>query len=274
MHYVPRETAESPQYNLTYASADAAVLKVDTTEQNASTGRFSVRISSKKQYNSGLFVFDILNTPYGCSTWPALWLTDQANWPDNGEIDVIEATNKGNAGAQSVLHTTAGCSMDVKRKQAGKALQASCNYKKNDNAGCGVQGAQDTYGQALNSAGGGIYAMEWRDAGIRVWFFPRGSIPADIPADVSNRTAPDPSTWPEPFADFPSTDCDIGSHFRNQSIVANIDLCGQLAGAVDVYSGDYGCPGKCTDFVANRPEAFETAYWEWASWRVYTADGN
>lgn len=86
VHYVPQETAMSPQYNLTYASADSAVLKVDTTETNASTGRYSVRITSKKQYNSGLFVFDILNTPYGCSTWPALWLTDPANWPENGTM--------------------------------------------------------------------------------------------------------------------------------------------------------------------------------------------
>lgn len=79
----------SPQYNLTYAGADSAVLKVDTTETNASTGRFSVRITSQKQYNSGLFVFDILNTPYGCSTWPALWLTDPSNWPDYGMLVVI-----------------------------------------------------------------------------------------------------------------------------------------------------------------------------------------
>lgn len=162
--------------------------------------------------------------------------------------------------------------MNVKRKQIGNALQSSCNHAKNDNAGCGVQGAQDTYGEALNANGGGIYAMEWRDAGIRVWFFPRSDIPSNIPEDVSNTTAPDPSAWPEPFADFPSTDCDISSHFRNQSIVANIDLCGALAGAVDVYSGDYGCPGECTDFVATRPEAFETAFWEWRSWRVYTAE--
>ena len=162
--------------------------------------------------------------------------------------------------------------MDVQRKQAGRALQKSCNYKKKDNAGCGVQDAPSTYGKALNADNGGIYAMEWRDAGIRVWFFPRADIPADIPSDVSNTTAPDPSTWGEPFADFPSTDCDIGSHFKNMSIVANIDLCGALAGAVDVYSGENGCPGNCTEFVATRPEAFETAFWEWRSWRVYTAE--
>jgi len=84
VHYVPNATATSSQYNLTYASSSSAVLRVDTTDTDASTGRYSVRITSKKQYDSGLFVFDILNTPYGCSTWPALWLTDPSNWPTNG----------------------------------------------------------------------------------------------------------------------------------------------------------------------------------------------
>ena len=85
VHYVPAETATSDTYNLTYASSSSAVLRVDTTEQDASTGRYSVRITSKNQYDNGLFIFDILNTPYGCSTWPALWLTDPNNWPANGE---------------------------------------------------------------------------------------------------------------------------------------------------------------------------------------------
>lgn len=85
VHYVDSSVATSQQYNLTYASSESAVLKVDTTDTNADTGRYSVRITSKKQYNNGLFVFDILNSPYGCSTWPALWLSDPANWPENGK---------------------------------------------------------------------------------------------------------------------------------------------------------------------------------------------
>lgn len=85
VHYVDSSVADSSQYNLTYASSTSAVLKVDTTDTDASTGRYSVRITSKKQYNSGLFVFDVVNTPYGCSTWPALWLTDPSNWPENGK---------------------------------------------------------------------------------------------------------------------------------------------------------------------------------------------
>lgn len=71
----------------------------------------------------------------------------------------------------------------------------------------------------MNSQGGAVYAMELRSAGIRVWLFERNEIPADITAGT-----PAPSTWSEPVADFPSTHCDIGSHFGNLSIIANIGM--------------------------------------------------
>jgi len=169
------------------------------------------------------------------------------------------------------LHTTDNCQMNVKRKETGKVLETDCRNGTDDNAGCGVLGAKDSYGETFNANGGGIYAMEWRDAGIRIWFFPRDDIPSDIPSDVSNTTAPDPRTWGEPLADFPSTHCDMSSHFRNQSIIANIDLCGTWAGSTGVYSTEDGCPGTCTEFVTSNATSFETAYWEWASWRVYAA---
>lgn len=188
-----------------------------------------------------------------------------------GEIDVIEAVNQGTTGNQMTLHTTSGCDMNVKRKETGTALTTSCLNSTDSNAGCGVQGPQDTFGQAFNANGGGTYAMELRDAGIRVWFFARGSEPADLPTDVTNTTAPDPSTWPEALADFPSTNCDIGSHFKNQSIIVNTDLCGSWAGATSVYSTQDGCPGTCTNFVANNATAYETAFWEFKSFRVYSA---
>jgi hypothetical protein len=75
-------------------------------------------------------------------------------------------------------------------------------------------------------------AMEWRDQGIRMWQFGRDAIPNDITSKQ-----PDPSSWGEADADFPDTGCDISSHFGNQSIIVNIDLCGQYAGGVYAQSG-------------------------------------
>lgn len=227
--------------NLTYASADTAVMRVDTSVgpgsvPDASTGRFSVRVTSKSTYDNGLFIFDIKHSPYGCGTWPALWLTDPSNWPDNGEIDIMESVNQADNGNQMTLHSTGGCSMDVRRKQTGETEQKNCDYSKNSNAGCGVKGEDDSYGQAFNGNGGGVMALEWRDAGIRMWQFPRAAIPADI---ISKN--PNPASWGMAAADFPSTNCNIGNHFKNQSIVANIDLCGQLVYAV---YGESGCKSK------------------------------
>jgi hypothetical protein len=173
----------------------------------------------------------------------------------------MEAVNQASNGNQMTLHTTDGCDMDVRRIMSGSSIQSDCHNATNENAGCGVQGPPSSYGQAYNSAGGGLAAMEWRPEGIRMWQFGRNAIPADITAK-----RPDPSTWPSPAADFPNTECSIGSHFRNQSIIANIDLCGQYAGGVYAQSG---CPSNCTDYVARNPSAFANAFWEFGAWEVY-----
>lgn len=102
----------------------------------------------------------------------------------------------------------------------------------NNNAGCGVSGPPESFGNSYNNAQGGIIAMEWRNQGIRMWQFGRDAIPADITAK-----SPNPSSWGEAAADFPDTDCKVQSHFRNHSIIANIDLCGQYANGVYPQSG-------------------------------------
>jgi hypothetical protein len=83
-------------------------------------------------------------------------MTDGANWPANGEIDILEATNEASHGNEITLHTTPGCKMNVKRKETGYAVYDTCDNSTNGNAGCGVVGDPDTYGAALNEKGGGV----------------------------------------------------------------------------------------------------------------------
>ncbi|KAK4104900.1 glycoside hydrolase family 16 protein [Parathielavia hyrcaniae] len=271
VHYV--DPAYARTYNLTFATQNTAIVKVDTTvgpgsEPDASTGRFSVRLESRAQYGPGLFLFDVKHTPHGCGTWPALWLTDPNNWPTNGEIDIMEAVNEAPSGNLVALHTTDGCTMsDVRREMSGTAGQGDCHNATNSNTGCTVTGGPGTYGPEFNAGGGGIVALEWRDEGIRSWIFPRNiqSGLTALPASAAD-PAPDPSTWGPPLADFPSTSCDVASHFRNQSIIVNIDLCGYFTEAVWASSG---CPSNCTDLVANNPSAFTNAYWEFGAFQVY-----
>lgn len=73
-----------------------------------------------------------------------------------GEIDVMEAVEQANTGNQVTLHTDEGCTMKVKRKEYGTVLDTNCWNETNDNAGCGVKGADDTYGEAFNDNGGGV----------------------------------------------------------------------------------------------------------------------
>lgn len=75
-----------------------------------------------------------------------------------GEIDVIEAVEQGNDGAQSTLHTSDGCKMTGKRKEYGSVSGTDCYNGTDYNAGCGIKGGNDTYGEALNSEGGGVSA--------------------------------------------------------------------------------------------------------------------
>ncbi|KAF3199992.1 hypothetical protein TWF679_001119 [Orbilia oligospora] len=243
-NYVTKDGAEWS--NLTYATSNEAIIRVLPRDHTGATGRPTVKILSKQRYTHGLFIFDIGHVPYGCGTWPAIWMsdTDPDIWPSHGEIDIIESVNQGNKGTQFTLHTTNGCEMSVKRKQTGKVLSNNCLNSTNYNMGCAVRGTPDSYGEELNKNQGGVYAMEWRTAGIRMWFFPRNRIPSGISIGK-----PEPSEWGIATADFPSTKCDINSHFKNHRLIINISLCGDWAGAPSVYNEEYGCQMECTEYV-------------------------
>lgn len=208
------------QSGLAGFSNGAIYLGVDYKTMNPAGGRKSVRVTSNKSYNKGLIIADIAHMPGSiCGTWPAFW-TFGPNWPNSGEIDIIEGVNMQQANSIT-LHTSEGCTLGSAGSLGSSTLVSpDCT----GNSGCSFNTANPLgYGTGFNIAGGGVYAMEWTSSSIAVYFFPREFIPADIRAD-----SPNPARWGTPVARFSGNGCDLDSHFFTQSIVFNTDFCGQV----------------------------------------------
>ncbi|CEG68432.1 hypothetical protein CU097_005279 [Rhizopus azygosporus] len=264
VQYVDKSTAQSA--GLISTQGGKVIMRADNTTVSAN-GRRSVRITSNDAYsNSALVLLDLEHMPVGCGTWPAFWMVGP-NWPNSGEIDIIENVNKATLN-QVTLHTKQGCSFaGVSRTQTGKTLTDNCDVNaagQPSNAGCGVQATNaNTYGDGLNNIKGGVYATRMTASqGIQVWFFPRNNIPSDISSGN-----PNPSAWPTPLASFPfqSGHCTI-DYFNNLQIVFDLTFCGDWAGSV---YGSSGCPSNCNDYVKNNPGAFSNAYWSVNYVKVY-----
>ncbi|KAI9724722.1 MAG: hypothetical protein M1828_003591 [Chrysothrix sp. TS-e1954] len=230
-------------------------------------GRQSVRLTSNKAYTEGLFILDAAHMPGGiCGTWPAWW-TVGGNWPNNGEIDIIEQVNSA-ATDLSSLHTSDSCSI-AGSGQTGTVITGDCYQydPAQSNSGCGIANYDaSSYGTAFNANGGGVYAMEWTASWIRVYFFPRTAIPGDITSG-----APSPAGWGEPVANFQGN-CDIPSHFASHNIVFDTTFCGDWGSPA--FSSDATCSARaatCNDYVAGSPAAFTDAYWTINSVKVYEA---
>ena len=241
VNYVDRDTAIDDRYIDTVNNQ--VYLGVDYTNIVDGNGRDSVRISSNAVYNYSLVVLDVSHMPGGiCGTWqvlprtialieirasadiwpmlylrPAFWMLGVASeWPNSGEIDIIEGIND-NANNALTLHTSEGCSIMNDSAFTGTLTTSDCENHASgqpDNAGCDIQD-QDTlsYGKGFNANGGGVIAMEWTSSVIQIWFFPNGTTPSDLEAG-----SPDPASWQKPVAQFQGN-CDIPSHFQDMQIV-------------------------------------------------------
>lgn len=226
-------------------------------------GRPAVRITSKKSYSSGLVVIDVAHMPGGiCATWPSFW-TVGPNWPSGGEIDIFEGVNDQKSN-DVTLHTGPGCSISDGGGFSGKLKHTKCASEYGDNTGCKIASSEtNTYGSGFNRNGGGVYATEWTDKYIAVYFFPRGHIPDDVLGD-----SPSPATWGTPLAKF-TGDCDFASHFVEQQLVFTNTFCGDWAGKTWSSSSCASKANTCDEFVENNPAAFEEAYWSVNALKVY-----
>lgn len=194
----------------------------------------------------------------------------------------------------------AGCSISNNKAFSGSITSSNCVSGSGDNTGCQIA-TQDTatYGTEFNNNKGGVYATEWDDSAISIYWFPRNSIPSDVTGG-----SPDPSSWGEPLAKF-SGGCDISTSFTNQQIVFDTTFCGDWAGDAWyvleeltnsprfklacrrrlICVGDAclpfcsfhrrsssSCASKadtCNAFVENNPAAFDEAYWTVSGLKVY-----
>ncbi|KAL6869557.1 hypothetical protein ACO1O0_000883 [Amphichorda felina] len=266
VEYVNSDTA----FGLNLASTENGVIRVgaDAVEANPPNGRKSVRMTSNKAFTHGLIIGDFGKMPSNlCGVWPAFW-TFGPDWPNSGEIDIIEGVNDQSSTAVT-LHTGPGCVITNEGTDPLTQLNdADCNTG-GGFTGCGQQTSNPlNYGEGFNGIQGGVYAMEWTSDFISVWFFPRGAIPVDI-----GDGRPDPATWGLATARFVgSPGCDLDSFFREHNIIINTTFCGDWAGNPDVWNNNPVCSSKaatCQDFVSNNPQEFADAHWLINSISVY-----
>ncbi|KAL7411751.1 concanavalin A-like lectin/glucanase domain-containing protein [Mrakia frigida] len=277
--YKTREEAE--RRNLTFVSQfgeEEAYLGMDRAEREPGwPGRASVRIRSKRGYESGMvLVVDVKHMPWGCGTWPALWMTSLTGWPNLGEIDIIENVHLASRNLYT-LHTSAGCSLPPpgpRRRQSGLAKTNNCDVAAANqwtNEGCGVESSVDrTWGKGFNEDGGGIVVMKWTDEGIEMWQFRKGTEPLDLSVEGEEV---DPETWGVPAASFPSIHCPP-SHFRSQHIIINLSACGDWAGQPGIWASS-GCLGLLdpNEWTCERSvregKGLEDAFWAIRRMSVY-----
>lgn len=258
---------------------------VDKTNVASGRGRDSVRLESKKLFSHGTFiVLDMDHMPGGaCGEWPAFWSYNPTNWPNDGEIDIIEGVNS-QTGNTMALHTNSGDQCKLSQTSVNVMQSSSyinfqhCDYNDNSqpaNTGCQVGSSNTTtYGAGFNSNGGnqgngGVYAMYFEEHRIRVWSIPRGNLPFDLVSGIPYVESA--SRWGKPLAYWYQDTCYPSSWIRNQAIVLNNAFCGDWAGAV--WSSDAVCSSRassCQAYVQNNPTAFANSYWSINSLKVYT----
>lgn len=166
------------------------------------------------------------------------------------------------------LHTNDGVTL-ANTTQTGAVVTTNCDVDASlDNSGCSIVDldSADSFDEAFDKNGGGVFATEYASEAIKIWFFPRSGIPADV-----SGPSPSPSGWVTSSAVFASTEDQLDSHFCELRIILNIDFCGDWAGNSEVWEADPASSYVPTynGLVENSPESFTEAYWAVNSLKVW-----
>ncbi|CAI6272186.1 unnamed protein product [Periconia digitata] len=274
VQYLPFENASttgivSNETGLVYLGVDSTHIYTQTDQ-----GRPSVRLESKMTFTEGLFIINLTHIPVGCGTWPAFWTAGLGDWQNDGEIDIIENVNDARTN-NAALHAAGSCRVLNSSSQTGLWKSTDCNTKHDGNQGCGITFTEPyNYGAEFNANGGGIYAMEWKNDSIDIWFFTHDKIPSTL---KDGTAIPNPQAFGTPSASFagPCSDS-FGEKFFNHTIIIDTTFCGGYAGGL-FGSGASECPvlekstpiASCVDYVARNPTLFEDAWWGIQSLKVW-----
>lgn len=162
------------------------------------------------------------------------------------------------------LHTLDGCThpnVSDNLLETGTLLSTDCFNQTDFDEGCLVEVPGNSYGANFAANGGGAYALNWNTSGIYLWFWPRGLVPSDAQGD-----SPNPDGWGEPVAAYPSSSCDFNTFFSPQTLIIDVDICGNFAGDPAVFTQT--CQGTCTDLV-QVPSNYDQAYFEISFLKVF-----
>jgi hypothetical protein len=246
--------------------------------------RPSTRVTSKSSYQHGLLIADIAHAPVGqCGLWPALWMVGE-NWPNNGEIDIMEGVNMYTTN-QVTLHTNTGCVADNSSAAfQGTLMTKDCDVNsatQDKNVGCGIampassptfnsgnltarglprsrisraisqqqdaatQGA--SFGRNFNAQGGGVWAMEWTSQGIKVWFFPYSNSPSFDSTKAFPSSLLSDSPVPDQFGKPAAAFTGAGCNWDSHFKNQSIVINTSLCGdwAGKVWEQDQGGQGSC-----------------------------
>lgn len=235
--------------------------------------RYAPSLLSQRAYGPGtVFVMDAVHMPYGCSVWPAFW-TQAKQWPEGGEIDIMEGVN-GQQTNQIALHSDSdGCYASKDAEMTGQLKLDNCSVTSNSGSGCTVGDSDPkSYGEGFAAAGGGIYVAEFATDAIKVWFKSRADVPSSMTGDAQTL---DTSILGTPTANYPATSCDIAKYFHEQVLTLTITLCGVWAGGQSTLEAT--CPplvgtNTCyTTYVINdASETYKNAYFELNYVNVYS----
>ncbi|KAG8835958.1 hypothetical protein FRC17_010927 [Serendipita sp. 399] len=135
-------------------------------------------------------------------------------------------------------------------------------------AGCAVLDPNPASYSEFAAGQGGVWVTEYSAQAVKIWFFPRASVPDSLKSGDSLDT----TTLGTPTALFAQSDaCDMTQALRPQHMVITLTACGSWAGLNDTIQATCGplTEVSCYEQYVHDPNNFHDAFFEIASFKIF-----